>query len=151
MEPVTTATAITLYLAKQAGKLIEGHAGTKTNTYIDRILTKPTIDKAFDQAFREIAPENKTIKKNFLNKLLTAPEIVTVLENTQTGALPQKQLYIDILTEILPAGDPENTADKFILALYKGLSKDQEFVNLVTLHSANVCLPCTQYLPDRSG
>jgi len=109
MEPVTTAAAITLYLAKQAGKLIEGRAGTKTNTYIDRILKKPTIDKAFDQAFREIAPENRTIKKNFLNKLLTAPEVVAVLENTQSGALPQKQLYIDIFTEILPAGDPEDT------------------------------------------
>ena len=62
MEPVTTATAITLYVAEQAGKLIKGRAGTKINTYIDRILKKPTVGKAFDQAFREIAPANKTIK-----------------------------------------------------------------------------------------
>jgi len=55
MEPVTTTAAITLYLTKQAGKLIEGRAGTKINTYIDRILKKPAIGKAFDQAFTEIA------------------------------------------------------------------------------------------------
>ena len=36
MEPATTAAAITLSVAKQAGKLIEGRAGTKINTYIDR-------------------------------------------------------------------------------------------------------------------
>lgn len=136
MEPVTTAT-ITLYLAGQAGKLIEGRAGTKINAAIDRVLKTPTIDKAFDNAFAKVAPENKTIKKIFLNKLLTAPEVIDVLKNTQTGALPQKQIYIDIFKEILPAGDPEETADKFILALYKGLSQDQNFVNLLTLRSGN--------------
>ena len=145
MEPVSSAFIFTSikYLAKKCGltdfvkehgkKVLEDKLQKEISDKLDGCFKgffTSTVKKAFETAFKEIAPENKTIRRKFVLEFLTDPLIAETIEKNR---LPQPEIFNGIINRLLPGKDTAQITERIITTLYKELSKDQQFVNLVTL------------------
>jgi len=64
------------------------------STFLTRFF-EPKLDRVFNNAFKNIAPINESIKRRFILAVLTDPTIVESLEDFKAEKeLPQKQILI---------------------------------------------------------
>ncbi len=149
MEPATFTFSALALLAKESG--LAGFLQDQSQKVIERLIHKkiqdkavaskylrkfftPEIETAFQNAFAEIAPSNKQIRRRFLLTFLTDPTTSAAITNIQSGKPPTTRELYGVLEKLrFPEKDIPALAEQLVVRLYSELSKVPNLANQVTL------------------
>jgi len=117
------------FLQSQSKKVVEGLIHKKiqdkavASRYLRRFFT-PDIETAFENAFAEIAPRNKQIRRKFLVAFLTDPVTSAAIADMQSGKPPTSETLHGVLRKLhFPEKKIPTLAEQLLVCLHSELSK----------------------------